>query len=220
MDYDDFQIESAPPWLRDDNGTLWNRVLGLVKQALAEGARKAVMMRFAATAPIDALHALLEDRNLDPVWNENETSVRARIRKAWDTWLKAGTNAGLAEALQLAGYTNFEIREQPQDGTLKWWEFEVWLFRPFPWLDQYLTDGRWDDPGVWDDGGVWAADMPAPDLSRIRMLIRKWKPTHALCRTIAVVHAGEAWDATAPPGQWDDDADAIWTDDISYLAVS
>jgi hypothetical protein len=196
---------------------LWNRTLGIVKQAVAEGAKAAVMVRFAATSPLDGLEALLEDRGLDPAWRETETSVRARIQRAWSTWQKAGTKPGMAEALQLAGYTNFEIREQPQDGTLKWWEFEVWLFPPFPWTDDYLADGRWDDAGVWEDGGVWAPDMPPEDLARVRLVVRKWPGTHTRCRQIVIVHAGETWDATAPPGTWDDDPTATWGDDVSCL---
>jgi hypothetical protein len=219
VDYDDYQVENAPSWLQGRWGRAWNRVLGTMKQTVAEAVRVAVKARFAATAPLDALHHLLEDRNLDPAWNEHSDAVRLRIRRAWRTWSKAATKAAIDEALRLAGYTSFEIREQPQDGTLRWWEFEVWIFRPFPWLDFYLDDGRWDDPGVWDDGGVWAPDMPAPDLARFRMLVKKWKSLHSYCRAGVVVHAGETWDADAPPGTWDDDPDAIWTDDLSYIAV-
>ncbi len=218
MDFDDFQVTYAPSWLQGVNGQLWNRVLGLMKQATVEAAKEAVKARFAATAPLDALHVLLEDRGLDPAWRESETSVRTRIKRAWSTWQKAGTKAGMGEALELAGYTNYEIREQPQDGTLGWWQFEVWLFPPFPWTDDYLADGRWDDAGVWDDGGVWAPDLPPEDLARLRLIVRKWKPTHAECRGIVIVHAGVEWDADAPPGTWDDDPSATWGDDVSYLA--
>lgn len=218
MDYDDFQVTFAPSWLSDLAGKMWNRCLGTVKQAFVEGVTAATQARFADLAPLDALPALLEDRNLDPAWRENELSVRARIKRAWSTWEKQGTKEGLAEAIELAGYTNYEIREQPQDGTLRWWEYEVWLRPPFPWVDDYLADGRWDDPGVWDDGGVWAADLPPEDLARLRRLVRKWKSKHAECRRIVIVHAGETWDATAPPGTWDDDPLATWGNDVSYLS--
>lgn len=219
MDYDDFQVTYARSWLGGPNGSLWQRVLGLMKQATLEAAKEAVKARFAATAPLDALPYLLEDRNLDPAWREGESSVRARIRAAWSTWQKAGTKAGMIEALELAGYdaNRIEIREQPQDGTLGWWQFEIWLYAPFPWTDEYLTDGRWDDPGVWSDGGVWAFDLPPEDLARVRLIVRRWKGTHAECRRIVIVHAGETWDATAPPGTWDDDPTATWGNDVSYL---
>jgi len=218
MQYDDYQVQDAPSWLSDLAGVLWNRVLGTMKNAVTAAARAAVMARFASKAPIDALPVLLEDRVLDPAWNENETSVRTRIQSAWATWAEAGRPASLAEGLRLAGWTNFEIREQPQDPTLRWWEFEVWLYAPFPFVDDYLADGRWDDPGVWDDGGVWAPALPVPDLARVRLVINKWKGTHTRCRQIVLVHAGETWDGDAPPGTWDDDPTATWGDDVSFFA--
>lgn len=217
MEYQDFQVEDAPSWLQNPKGRIWNAVLGLMKQAAREAAVAAVKMRFASTAALDALPHLLEDRNLDPAWNETETSVRARIRKAWVTWMLAGTKLGVGEALKLAGYTNFDIREANTDGTLAWWQFEVFLFTPFPWPDEYLADGRWDDPGVWDDGGVWATDLPAPDLTRLRALIKKWKPTHSRCRAIVLVHAGETWDADGPTATWDDVVET-WGNDVSVIS--
>ncbi len=218
MDYDDFQVASAPAWLSGENGTLWNRVQGIVKDAIAAAARAAVMQRFADFATPSTLVALLEDRNLDPAWRENETSVRARVKAAWETWTLAGTPAGMGRALELAGYTNYEIVEQNADGALKWWEFYVIIRPPFPWTDTYLSDGRWEDPGNYGDGGSWAADLPPEDLSRLRLIVRKWKPTHAVCKYIEIIHAGQEWDADAPPGEWDDDATATWGDEISYIS--
>lgn len=218
MDYDDWQVTNAPPFLGGENGTLWSRCLGIFKDVIRTTTLDAVRQRFASVAHISSLQSLLEDRNLDPAWRETETSVRARIKAAWSTWMLAGTKAGMSKALELAGYTNYEIIEQTEDGTLNWWEFYVILKAPFPWIDTYLSDDRWDDPGVWDDGGSWAADLPPEDLSRLRLLVRKWKPLHALCTHLRIVHRGETWDATAPPGTWDDDATATWGDDVSYVA--
>lgn len=222
MDYDDFQTtdeSAAPPWLADAAGWLWNWCLGVIKDAFKDTLQAAVQSRVASRVSVDGLPVLLDDRNLEPAWRENETSVRQRIRKAWETWEYQGTPEGIRQALRLAGYQNFEVREQPQDGTLKVWEFEVWIYPPFPWADQYLADGRWDDAGVWDDGGAWSADLPPADLNRLRLAIRKWKGVHPRCRAIVIVHAGETWDGDAPPGTWDDDPTATWGDDVSTLNV-
>ena len=218
MDYDDYQVATAPPWLSDANGTLWNRVLGTVKQAIIEGAKAAVKARFADAAPLDALPHLLEDRGLDPPWRETGNAIRSRIKRAWDTHMMSGTKLGMIQALKDVGYENVEVLERPQDPTLAWWQFEVRLSPPFPWRDDYLADGRWNDPGVWDDGGLWAGDVPVPDLDRMRLIVSK-KPTHAECRGVVVVHAGETWDADAPPGTWDDDATAMWGDDVSVIQL-
>ena len=217
-DYDDIQVEDAPPWLSDLFGVLWNRILGTVKNAVAQAAREAVLCRFPSRAPIDALPDLLDSRNLDPVWNEDERSVRTRIKRVWPTWTEGGRPSSLEDALRLAGFTNLETREQKHDSSLVWWEYEVWLFPPFPFADDYLADGRWDGPGVWDDGGAWAADMTPAMLARVRQALAKWPGLHTRCRSVVVVHAGEAWDASAPPGTWDDDPGATWGDEVSYLS--
>lgn len=193
-----------------------------MKAAVAEATREAVKARFADSAAIDTLHNLLADRNLEPVWNENETSVRARIKDAWKTWGLAGTKAGLAKAFQLAGYTNFFFIEQPGDPTLRWWEFDLLIYPPFPWSPTHRTDGRWDDAGDWGDGGAWAEDMPEAALERARLLIRKWKPKHSHCRRLIITHAtygDHTWDSAAPPATWDDNPDATWDSDNSYLYV-
>lgn len=220
IDYDDWQVANAPPWVAGENGSLWNRVLGIVKDAISTTARTAVSQRFASLAHIASLVDLLADRNLDPAWRETETSVRERIKQAWATWQLAGTKAGLSKAIELAGYTNYEIIEQTEDGSIGWWQFYVDIRAPFPWTDTHLSDGIWDAPGVWGDGGSWAEDMPAPDLSRLRLAVRKWKGLHAECICIRIIHSGETYDETAPPGTWDDDPAATWADGISYLTVT
>lgn len=222
MDYDDYQVQESPSWLGGENGSLWSRCLGIVKAAIAHATRTAVKARFADEAGIDTLHQLIEDRNLEPVWNENETSVRARIKAAWRTWALAGTKAGLVKAFELAGYTNFFFIEQPADSTLRWWEFDLLIYPPFPWSPTHREDGRWGDAGAWGDGGAWAADMPEASLSRARVLIRKWKSLHSHCRRLIISHAtygDHTWDAAAPPATWDDDPDATWDADTSYLYV-
>lgn len=216
MNYDDFQVADAPSWLSDAAGQLWSRMLGTMKNAFLSAATSAVMARFASTAPVDALPLLLEDRQLDPAWNESEDSIRRRIIRAWATWSEAGRPESLKEALRLAGYTNFQIREANVDPSLASWQFEVWLYPPFPWTEEHLADGLWGDPGVWDDGGVFSGEMPPDHAFRIRGAIRKWPGLHMRCRAIVVVHGGETWDAT-PGATWDDTPSATWGDAVSYV---
>jgi hypothetical protein len=219
--FDDYQTESAPGWLGGANGQLWLRVLGIMKDAFVAGMIGAVKQRFPSTAQPSSLVDLLEDRNLEPAWGEDATSVRARARAAWSTWEQAGTVAGLEAALRLAGYTNFAIVESTTDGTLGWWEFDVLLFTPFPWRDTSTSDTRWNDGGLWDDGGSWGAAMPEQEIARLRSLVRKWSghpKGHARCRRIAVDYGREQpWDDDAPPGTWDDVA-GVWIDDVTHIS--
>jgi len=219
VDYDDYQVNDAPGFLSKPNGTLWNRVTGTIKNAIGATARAAVKARFASTATVDTLVWLLEDRNLDPAWRETSLSVRARIKAAWSTWEKAGTKAAMTEALELAGFTSFQVNDQADDGSLQWWEFDLIVYPPLPWTDISKSDGLWDDAGVWEDGGSWAQAAPPEIIARLRLIARKWKPTHARCRRIVIFHlaAGETWDVTAPPGLWDE-PNSLWNDDFSYIS--
>lgn len=217
MDYDEYQVATAPAFLRGENGTLWNRVLGIVKDAFVAGAKAAVTARFPSRATPDTLVHHLEHRRLDPAWNENAASALARVKNAWKTWNAYGTLEGFTRELQLAGYVNFRIVEQPQDSSLQWFEFDIVVEPPFPWEDRSRDDGAWNDYGFWNDGGSYSSAVPPDHLARLRLIAKK-KATHARCRQIVVIHVGETWDATAPPGTWDDDAAATWTDAISYIA--
>lgn len=199
-------------------GEAWATVFGLVDDVLIELFRDAVDARFPSRAPSDALPELAHDRRIDIGFDEPADSVRERIRKAFSKYSFYGTRKDIEDSLRVAGYTDFEIRDASQDGSLRWFEFEVVIFHPFPWVDSYLSDQAWDAAGTWDDGGNWAEDMPQDQLERVRSIVRA-KPTHARCRSILIVHDGDTWDSDAPPGTWDDDPLAQWTDNVSTLSA-
>jgi hypothetical protein len=221
MDYDDYQVASAPAWLAGENGSLWNRCLGMMKDAFRQAAMTAVFQRFVDFAHVSSLASLLAEKNLPPAWNETESSVRQRIRDAWITWDLSGTVQAIEAALQQAGYTTFQVVTAAGDGSLNWWEFDVYIYQPFPWAETFLADGTWGDGGIWEDGGSWAGDMPEDALTRLRVLIRKWKALHSSCRYLVVVHGTTAdltWDSL-PGATWDDDPFATWDTPTSYLTV-
>jgi hypothetical protein len=219
-DYDDYQI-SRTDFIGGENGTLWKRCLGIFKDAIVAAGKAAVKARWANTSTPSALVDCLENQGLDPAWNESESSVKARLLATWSTHEQGQTIAGISAALEAAGYADYQIIESTADPSLQWFEFDVVVSPPFPWADNSREDGAWDDPGVWDDCGNYAAVMPASDLARLRLIVSgRHKPTHARCRNIVVQHlgGGEAWDDTAPPGLWDDDPTATWSDGASFIS--
>lgn len=173
-DFDDYQAETAPPWMGGPNGELWSRILGLGKQGLVMAAKAAVKSGFARLAPPDALPEIAATFALDVGFNEVASALRARIHGAWETWQLAGTNAGLERAFADAGLTIL-IVERPASTALGWWQFDVRIEPPFPW------------PGLAPE------DVPPEWRAFALALVRKWKPTHAECRRLSVNCFGETW---------------------------
>lgn len=198
-------------------GQVWTRVFGLLDDAFIELVKSAVDVRFPSRAPVDALPELAFARRIDIGFDEPTEELRERIRKAHTKHSFDGTRKDAEDALRLAGYQNFELRDASQDGSLQWFEVEIVLFRPFPFEDHYLDDQTWGAAGNWGDGGLWAPDIPRPHLRRLRSIVRSM-PKHVKCRSILLVHEGETWDADAPPGTWDDNPLATWTDNVSTLS--
>ncbi len=193
------------------------KVWGLLDDALINLVKAAVDARFPSRAPEDALPELAWARRIDVGFDESSDSLRERIRKAFSKHAFDGARKDTEDALRLAGYENFEVRDASQDGSLRWFEVEIVIFRPFPFEDHYLDDQTWGAPGTWGDGGLWAPDLPVAHLRRLRSIVRSMGK-HVRCRSILIVHAGETWDSDAPPGTWDDNPLATWTDDVSTLS--
>lgn len=202
-DIDDIQVDNpafTPSWLSDFGGKAWSRVLGTVKQSVLEAARAAIFLRFPGYCPPDALvqHAL--ERNLDMGYGENQARLSARVKKAWATWALAGTRAGMIEAFTTAGMSNITIYESADAPALRWWEFDIIVRPPFPWP------------------GVTVADIPDSYKSLIRQLVKKWKPTHAVCRLITIAVYAETWDERqARRGTWDASPNEAWGEPLFFI---
>jgi len=173
--YADHQTESAPGFLADDASQSWLWTLGIVKDGLVAATKAAVKARFAKLAPPDALLELARDRNLDAGFNETQASLRARVLGAWGQWLESGRPYGISRAFEIDGLVNVYITESSADPTLQWFEFDVKVSPPFPWP------------------GTTIADVPQAWQDRIVKLIRKWKPTHTVCRRLTIDVYGETW---------------------------
>jgi hypothetical protein len=122
----------------------------------------------------------------------------------------------LLTALVAAGFANvaiFENFEWTEVNADRWWRFWVVIRRPFPWADDPLVDGLWSSPGTWNDGGVWATGIPQIDWSRLRSLIRKWKPAHAQCGSAILLLNGELFGTRK--GTWGEQTS--WSGAAVYL---
>jgi len=181
MKYSEYEVELAPPWLRGLWGERWHQAMGLVKDALAEGALQAVKARFLRGSPSDSLSYAGTDRQIERAPGESDDNYRARLQKAFTTWRLAGTNKGIIEALKVIGFPSVTIFENKDwaaspDPTA-WWLFWVMLLSPLPF------DGPWklgDGTKLGEKPLGFGSAKDAALLELIRRVIRKWKAAHTI----------------------------------------
>lgn len=98
----------GPSWLTDGDGGIAGFVMDTLKDAVAEHAREALLIRFPQTdptgtpAPDDALAASGRDRRIVRGINEPSAAYSARLLRWLDDWATAGNPFALMK--QLAGY--------------------------------------------------------------------------------------------------------------------
>jgi hypothetical protein len=132
--------------------------------------------------------------------NESDDSYRARLLAAFDTWLLAGTSAGVEQAIEVVGGPGCEatvienhdwafVVPEPDWGPFPpdfnltaWWRF--WVV-----IDglNISMDGNWDDPGDWDDGGLWDLGGSSSLIEQIRLAIRTWMAAHTICVDVELI---------------------------------
>jgi len=190
MTYRDYEPEISPPWLRGRYGEAWAHVLGLAKDAIAEGAHQAVKLRLLGGCPEDALPYAGEDRQIERVPGESASSYRNRLLRAFVTWRLAGTNKGVLSALATIGFTSAIIIESEDWGAspdpTAWWLFWVVLSPPLPFSPAFkLGDGtKLGEKPLGVTG-------PLELIELLRRVIRKWKAAHAVCANVVLLFDGE-----------------------------
>ena len=193
-EYADYQPDTAPPWLQRDAGRAFLYVLGLVKDAWLEAAKRAVKARFASIAPPDAIAYLLRDYDLPERFNESEDIARARILDAWRSWELAGTPGGVVHALNTAGFANVSVQERIN--AVRWWEYRVVLRPAFPWDHTVLPYERWG-AATWGEYHYTGGAPTLADRDRVLTLVRKWAPAHAHLDFVVVQISGPTWGSFA-----------------------
>ena len=199
--YHEYLLQLVPTWLRGPLGGAWMESHGLVLDGLVEGARQAIRARFVPTAPVDALPLLASERQLERQPPDSESSWRARLLGAWETWGWVGTKRGIRDAVLATGYfAHAPVYNHLQwpagpDASAGWDEFWV-VVSGHPWV----SEGDWDDPGDWDDGGTWDTTASPDEVDRVLRQVRLFKPADARCAGVVVLLDGSLWpDGPSPP---------------------
>jgi len=105
----DFAFRISPPWLRRFVGRRFvGGAIGLTYDLLSEGAAQALKAPWllSNSSPDDALPSIGTERSMPRYPADTNSTYRARLHKAWDTWQHAGNGVAIVEQLEAAGYTN------------------------------------------------------------------------------------------------------------------
>lgn len=226
--YRDYLLELAPPWLARTKGAPFMHAIGDVKDALVWRLKESVRARLVRYASDDELGAIGFERQIPrSLDTETTAAYAARLRAAWDTWLYAGTAKGLLTALFDSGFPSASVaiynRRRFYLSSSK--ALQTMTLASHSWLFGATTETNWARfivlipqplPTRW--GGV----IPASDSDEanlVRELIRRWKPAHMRCTSIAIATSTETWDYFPAGGTWDTTG-GTWDDQTQWTIWS
>lgn len=189
--YQTFHQQIAPPWLRKPKGRALWRAYGTLKDQLLDRLRESSLARFPDYAPADGLALIGAQRQIDRGLSEGSASYASRLKKAWTTWHYAGTATGILAALYYAGYPAVELIAKMG----KRYRFNPATGLAYVSHDQaagYTLTTVSLPQNFWNTFLVFFYSLPTqwngtiiPPVSKeaknIRRLVRKWKPTVAVC---------------------------------------
>ena len=181
-------------WLRDTTSQDYLRALGgAVADSLALW-RESVEVRFARTAPEDALPFVGDNRQLERAPGETVADYRLRLPRAFEIHGDRTVDDGYRHALEPLGiapadvyvYGETEVGEHPD------WYSEVFVFvdsTAGPW-SELLWDSGWN----WDDGTIWDVQgLTVAQLAFARRMIRRFKWAGAYPARLFIWLDGGLW---------------------------
>jgi hypothetical protein len=188
MSYERYQLQLAPPWLRQKTGRAWLEAHGQQKDALVQLVLEAVIARFIQSAPEDALDSLGRDRGLRRYPDERLEAWRARVLGAWDFWILGGTLAGVELMLETLGYQASVYEHFRSDPTI-WSEFTVFLRDE----NRDFTAAGWGEFAWGATDHFWGSSVRLSETVRVREVVDLVKAAHSKARTIMFIAEGFAW---------------------------
>lgn len=168
-----------------------------------------VKVRFASTAPEDALPWIGDMRQLERAPRETTDEYRDRLQRCFEIHSERATKNAYRHALEpvnvdpaaVTVWSHYEV------GVGEWWSEPSVIVdtRETPWeLDMWDGVGaEWDDGGVWDlNGLLWN------EVHFFRRMIRRWKWAGDYPVAIWAWLSGEIWDEGSVWDEFDD----VWGD--------
>lgn len=219
----------SPKWLQAYWGGRLIYSIALQLDALGDGVKFGVMLRFPNAYSPESLPLIGRERGILRGFDESDEAYGLRLR----TWLDDHQRAGSPYILirQVQGYLAPHVvpartvndkgawQTIGADGVKLYtlggnWNWDgdesaqsrFWLIL-YPPADLWVRDGVWGDGGLWGDGGTWGSTATIEQIETVQQIVAQWRPPHSFCMNIIVAFDPTAFDPsdTAPPlpdGDW------------------
>lgn len=189
----EFIRDRSPSWLSGALSGAWNQIVngvtgdqGLAAMSIAH--RTGWMMD--EESPDDALPLFAAERRLPRYIAETAAQHRERLHNAWDIYDAAGSDETLVGQLAAAGYTGAEIKTAAHwptvpgpNGELPYWS-QFWVFFPVG-THTVTSPGPTFGSFVFGDGTTYGpVGITYAQIKEMRAIIKKWKPSRWICRSI------------------------------------
>lgn len=205
--FEEYTPGTAPTFLQGQRGKEFLTMLGKAYDKLVSQGKDAVKCRFIENSPTDALPYNGSAMSIERYPTDTDDTYRERIKDAFNTWQFAGTfDTVLDQVHKLLPDVPVGIIVNrdwiPPDGDTAWWS-RFWVtVENSAWDD----DDEWGDPGDWGDGGLWGTSATAEELTTLKKVIKKWKPSETIGYALLAFGEGDFWGPGVPweSGLWGD----------------
>lgn len=165
-----YVYDNSPGSLRNYWGQRFvGSMIGLLFDTLAEGASHAIRVSKIGSSnfPDDAINLIGQERGFARFTDETTADYTARVADAWTLWRQAGTDGGIIEMFDRAGFTATIIHNRDWDWPDTWRDAGTWGDGG-TWE---ATSVLWGDPDTWGDGDVWGEPVYTEPLNWSRFWV-------------------------------------------------
>ncbi len=159
--------------------------LGLMGDALAEGASQAVYARMPGhpQQSTDSLAQTAKDRGLTPFRGETRLNLIARVQAAWSDYTQAGTWQKVIRAVNEwgnAGWPGSWVDLDQSNLVESSTDFSFVVTIPYgninpPWTPWLVGDGS-----IIGEPGLFIGVGPSTDIPMMLWVVKKWKPSRSI----------------------------------------
>lgn len=225
----DWALEVIPAIIAGPVGQKWQQAMGLLADALAEGARQAARARWISTCPEDALELHGVSMGWTRAPGESAEEFRARLSLNWHLQEWRGTEKGIKDAFAALGFPNVDVWDtfnSPMtraDGLLperyRW--FWVIVRAPHPFGTDFscrMGDGTLIGAAPAGSGKLIGVNGDPRLFETLRSVVASMKPAHAWAEWIAIVLDGDI--ITGVGGADGEDGSPTPGSRVAYLPVT